>query len=279
MPHQDLVHYTIGFAVRTKDDKGNLVLEPAGSGVLVILVQSYGIVTAGHVISKLIETQGRARFAAADNAMQVVFLIRFQELASIATLKPMPLDLRNDMVVSSYADNEGPPDLAFLFLDEEQKGWMLAKGAFYNFKLRSAQDHEALKKLDMHIVAGFVGEKAELVSKSTTKTRSTFVMELDYGQMSDYRIDEEFDYFKFEIEHNDSVPRPKNYEGFSGAAIWATTEGAKTSEKLIVGIAFQQSTPDHDGARYLICHGMKSLMEKLPKMVKETLVRPHERST
>jgi hypothetical protein len=80
-----------------------------------------------------------------------------------------------------------------------------------------------------------------------------------------------FDLLEFGVEHNEGLPAPSSYEGMSGSALWKFRIDAKFEPTLlgIEGVAFYQSKPATDGARFLVCHGPNGIYEELAKAVRD----------
>src|SRR5262249_25386798 len=113
--------FSVGFLRFRKDDKGNEVAIPVGTGTFAKMGRVYGIVTAGHVLEPLKEG--------------VVGLVRFPSIEP--ALQNFRLDLGHTERIMVWNGKDGDaPDLAFLKIPELDARKLEAMGAvFYNLGL------------------------------------------------------------------------------------------------------------------------------------------------
>ncbi len=239
--------YSVSFLCPGKDDEGRDGILPSGSGVFVNIGGVKGILTAAHVIRKILKHPR-------------CHLLLFNEKEAPAPKLAFNTDQRDAVTIGKIDGRDGP-DLGFLKLPHELEGWLLSKAVFYNFDVRLKRaDEPNTLPLTREIAAGVMSERTTNKSYSEEKRTDVHTLSLAYGAAYNNRkTDEEFDLFDFAIQHSDEVPPPeKSYGGLSGGAIWSAADEPGTNNLILTGIVFYEDWTE-TGAHHLICHGPGSV--------------------
>lgn len=220
-----------------------------GSGTLVQIGDSYGILTAYHVLEYL----------RGDKTIGLI-------LAN--TIKPFRhrVEVRSDTMswvkIACPGNESEGPDLAILLLSSVDVVRLKVQKTFYNLPKREWLLHTP-PALDVGIwfLCGFADE----ATSERQPERGPGRIKVFEGACGDgwveneYRVGD-FDYLDFEVAYGAINGPPQSFGGFSGGGLWQvpmmrTPNGElKAKELLLSGVAFYQNPPTGN-RRVIKCHG------------------------
>jgi hypothetical protein len=245
-----LADYSVGF-LRLEDTPHGQDALLFGSGTLVVIGNTFAILTAHHVIQTLPRT-GRLG----------IFLC--------PTFEPHSLDTQGltYLEIARGSDDSVGPDLGAVFLAPSIAGTIAAKKTFYNLELRREHLlHNAPDSRDgIWFVHGFVDENT--VEQPDTVSGYGFVKFFysfgGIGRPKSLVQIGDHDYFTFPLDPGAPPPVPKRFGGMSGGGVWqvplARDKSGELAYKtpLLSGVAFYQHAVTDAGSA-LRCHGRASL--------------------
>ncbi len=119
---QSVCDYTVGLLRFKRGDKAEIAV-PAGTGIFAMLGRVFGILTAGHVVKPMKESE-------------VVGLVRFPTVVPALQNRRLDLNLTQRIVIWNEKECDAP-DIAFLKIAELTGRDLQAAGAvFYNLGLQ-----------------------------------------------------------------------------------------------------------------------------------------------
>jgi hypothetical protein len=257
-----IIDYLIGIVRITETQhKEDAVL--IGSGTLVDINGTLGILTAHHVIDAL-PSHGNLGFIVSEQLHRP--LIEAQALVHIRIAKGSNLSIG--------------PDLGFIKLPHTIIGLLKARRSFYNLsKNRERILHEPpANNLGLWCLSGIPDEKTLTEGPSREfETVKGFLEFCAFGLgISNYHILGGFDYFDFDVFYNERPQSPISFGGMSGGGLWqvliAQDEKGRVilKESILSGVAFYQS-PLVDSKRVIKCHGRESIYNQAYNTVEREL--------
>jgi len=221
-----------------------------GSGTLVDISNTLGVLTANHVIEAL-PNDGEIGFVISKQLHK--FTLNARHLTKLTIAK-------------GTTPSEGP-DIGFIALPRETIGQMKALKSFYNLALRRERLAQAVLEIDRGVwcICGFPDvETRDLGRLRGFDSVRAFFCLCGYGGVRNSRQIGGFDYFDFDVSYNDQIQPPSSFGGVSGGGLWQVIIGQnehgeiEPKETLLSGVAFYQSAI-RDNVRTLICHGRNSV--------------------
>lgn len=119
----ELSYFTVGFAKFTRHS-GKDDAQSAGSGTLVSLGQSFGILTAAHVLKNLPD-EGQ------------VGLVRYSSRPEFAEQMKLEMSYSEKLIIAADVFGPDGPDIGFLKLPQQSIGTLQARNVFFNLGIRS----------------------------------------------------------------------------------------------------------------------------------------------
>lgn len=245
---RDILNYTIGLVNVTENDG----IEDAaiiGSGTLVNVNDTYGILTANHVIDAF-SSDGEIGFVISEKLHKFSLKVQSFSFLTIAKAK---------------IESEGP-DIGFIRIPDAILGQIKAFKSFYNLsKRKTIVENPPDTDLGVWCVCGFpeVLTRHEGPDRGFEKIKG-FVGFCGFGGVLEQYTNGEFDYYNFEVLYNENTNSPINFGGVSGGGLWQVIIAQNESKDLLVkeiilsGIPFYQ-TERTDDKRKVKCHGRKSI--------------------
>jgi len=235
-----------------------------GTGTLVTVNRSHCILTAGHVVAQLGDSD---------------YLGLVSSFAGRYGRQVFEKSILQIHAVGPGQDESKGPDIAVVVLPQAQIGSLLAEKSFFSIDNRRARFAEAFleKNRGFWFMVGVVGESEEQLDPipGSVQTKAwwglcgRFSMPREYEELG-------FDYLDVQVDYRTAArDLPSSFGGFSGAGVWQVPlrknrEGDIEAEEFVLsGVAFYQ-TPLADGARHLKCHGRRAVYEKIPELVQRT---------
>lgn len=254
---EDILNFLIGF-VRLRDTATGQDAELAGSGTLIQLDDTYGILTAHHVMECLPRT----------GEIGLVPATSFDTKVSRPTIKGEVV--RWVEIARGHLDSEGP-DLGLLILPLADVGWLKALKSFYNLSFRREKLLSDPPNCNEGIwfLCGFAGELTSEKSPEAGFARvKGFRGMCGAGRVERQYRTGDFDYFDFEARYGGISEPPGSFGGFSGGGLWqvplvrGTNGKLQAKERILSGVAFYQA--DRIGDRRVIkCHGHRSVYDRV----------------
>jgi hypothetical protein len=228
----------------------------AGSGTFVCCNDAFGILTAHHVVEK-----NNFDFRAGSGDRLGLAIDRKEHAFSLS----MDYLTRIDIGVPIKED-EGP-DMTFIQIPTgPELGMIKAKKSFWNLR----HDRENRMKVCMSTSGAWClsYHADERTEKEQIDTGIILTLPASVGwggQRRTYEI-HGFDYFEMGLDPPDAIKGvPDSFGGASGGGVWkvplsGNRDQIKTGKPLLAGVIFYQTIE-----RTIICHGPKSIYERLYK--------------
>jgi hypothetical protein len=255
-----LSDYSIGFVLleATNDwPDGSL----GGSGTLVRIDESEGILTACHVIERLKK----------NKHVGLVLPTAGKELHHIS----FESSLISQLSFCPCGEPVNGPDLGVLVPPPDVLGTLRARKSFYNMSKRQQRILETPEPLQdgLWVLSGFAGEwTGDGVPEQGFK-RVKYFRGMHAGIKLTRESDEgNFDYLFLEALYNESYEGPDKFGGFSGGGAWqllVKPDGGRLRvvNTLLSGVAFYESERRNHAngqvTRDIKCHGRRSLYNAL----------------
>lgn len=256
---------SIGFAkIYVKDNVE--CADPLGSGMLIAHRGLKGILTAAHVVEKVLKEAevGLVTFPMAGTKYQ--------------RLKLGTRGLKTECIGKPPFGESGP-DIGFIGLPSDIIGQLEVSCVFLNTENHGYPSEPIIRPSRYFCaVVGILGERAIKPRPNGTESlrHVKFEASIEPGNIGKEIETKELDYYDFEPGGLDpTYSFPASYGGVSGGGLLKAYPKANNGvlisiERIdIFGIAFHQSPPSDGGKRTLRCHGPKSiraLLEKLPSL-------------
>lgn len=249
-----MANFSIGLLRIIDDD-----IAPLGSGTLVRVGKTCGIVTAAHVWD-MVEREKRIGFY--QNPL------RRSEIQSAAeyTTNLATINIGQETYL------EVGPDIAFVRLPDTKASTLEMHGAFLNADRHHEVIIERRETDDFHLDA-IVGMVEEWDKTVTMRDRAK-VIRLDaltnVGRATKLPDGQQgFDRLLFEPIPEDGFVLPSSYGGVSGGGLFRVyVDGDSVSRVTLFGVAFWE-TKVGGKAEKIICHGPGSIYSRLVPMVKQ----------
>jgi len=237
---ESLLPYSVSFAV----DK-----RPSGSGTLVTIGQKYGVLTAAHVVTDILQPEARE--------VTIIFMNQSHRFRVG----------KDFLVPRSIGPVDEGPDLAFVeILDATKLGTLKGKKSFIPLSPHYSGAYDFLEP-KISTVCCLFGTPAEFdiveennaaapwfITRTFFAARAQVVSSFSRG---------EFDYMKMGvIAGSDGFPR--RYAGMSGGGVWhiplfkSETGEYSYQHPELIGVAFWESDFTERGCT-ITCHGPQSL--------------------
>ncbi|MFH1674854.1 MAG: hypothetical protein ABIF87_15740 [Pseudomonadota bacterium] len=263
---KQISHYAVGIVkIHKRLSSEDAIL--AGSGTLVEIDGTLGILTAHHVIKEL-PSHGE------------IGLILSEQIHRY-TLQPG--SVKKIKIASGPKASEGP-DLAFLIFQPtdlrqiKALGQIKAKKSFYNLLLRRDRiiNNPPENDMGIWILCGFPDERTiREASDRGFDTIMAFHGLCDAGWVEKEYISESYDYLEFDVRYDkNGLQRPRSFKGVSGGGLWQvllmrSSDGIiKPQEIILSGVAFYQS-PVINNILSIKCHGRQSIYRILYDVIKD----------
>ena len=257
---KQICHYTVGIVKiqKTLSSEDTIL---TGSGTLVEIDGTFGILTAHHVIKEL-PSHGE------------IGLILSEQLHRY-TLQPE--SVKKIKIARGPKASEGP-DLALLIFQPTDLGQIKAIKSFHNLLLRRDRMINNPPENDMGIwfLCGFPDEGTirEALDRNFDTVMAFHGLCVAGGVEKEY-ISGSYDYLEFGIRYDKNrLQIPRCFKGVSGGGLWQvllmrTTDGIIEPKEIILsGVAFYQS-PVVNNIRSIKCHGRKSIYKISYEFIKD----------
>lgn len=248
-------HYSVGIvSLYMEGQKPRTAL--IGSGSLVHKGDSYGILTAAHVIDE----RKSPMFRRAER----IGLAFKGSSHSWHESKD-----RFSYEILAYQPDERGPDIAFIRIPGELLGQLKARKSFWNLD-KYREELSSLPPIRMGVWTLF-GCPAEGVHKTAPSAQFHDLLAIP-GLSGFAGIDEDetvdgFDYYRFVVSYAAGSNPPADFGGVSGGGLWQVpirknSDGTLTYDHPILsGVAFWQS-PVESNERFILCHGRESIYRR-----------------
>jgi hypothetical protein len=265
---RDISDFVIGFVKlrEIKSERETMSEEDAelgGSGTLVQIDETSGILTAHHVLENLPRT----------GEIGLIIPTRFSPQLHRVTLKSELL--RRVEIARGPTASEGP-DLGLLILPPTEVGPLKAMKSFYNLSLRSERmiDYPPSRDEGLWFLCGFAGELTsdEPPERGYARVKAFHGMVGVGWVKKEYRAGD-FDYIDFEAHYGGINEPPESFGGFSGGGLWQVPlirnkdRTLQAKELLLSGVAFYESGRIDDLC-LIKCHGRRSVYGQIINAIK-----------
>jgi hypothetical protein len=265
----DCTDFMVGFARRapqTRDEKGVVNAELAGSGTLVTAGGIRAILTAAHVLSILPD----------DDSIGLILPTRHSS-GQVRHLTTIDMRIAQKITIARGSDDAQGPDLGLLLLSDIDWSRFPSGKIFFNLSKRQenmmTQAHGVLR--GVWCICGMVDEWTKQPSQANPGNPGTFAGLFMPTIVTGERDDGMFDYISVQAANNSSYQGPQSFGGCSGGGLWqgivyeTGEKSLEIRETLLSGVAFYQSWREN-GRNTITCHGRKSIygpvIDKLTKL-------------
>jgi hypothetical protein len=250
--------YTTAIILVTIDSKGEQCPLLIGSGTFVSTSNVFGILTAAHVVEKLIKKREFGR-----PYLLGLTLNDYAQRYAIHSNSLEPIIIANGQI-----ESDGP-DLGFIVLPHSEKGTIEATKIFHNLDKNRVRILTAPPRFNegLWAICGVPDEKTidEHPDKRFAPFKG-FFMFIGFGGVSGTYTVGGYDYCDIKVKHNISPIIPDSFGGVSGGGLWqiplkrSSLQTIEPIEYILSGVAFYQT--DRVGLyRSIKCHGRKSIYD------------------
>lgn len=258
--------YSTALILVTIDPEGIQHPIPIGSGTFVSILNIFGILTAAHVVNKLMKEKAAGR----------PYLLGLTP-SDYAQNYAIPSDLIEPIIiVNGEIESEGP-DLGFIVLPHSERGTIEATKNIHNLDKNRERILSTPPRLSegLWAICGVPDEKTvDEHPEKRFKPFKGFFMFCGFGGIRRTYAVDEYDYYDLEVKHGLSPIIPDSFGGISGGGLWQiplirSSEGEiEPKEYILSGIVFYQT--DRKGLyRSIRCHGRNSIYDKAYSIIAE----------
>lgn len=241
-------------------------VQHAGTGTLITINGVSGIITAGHVIKEL-------------EKFEIWALSSFNSANGHSRMYHFTKKHGDHIRLGDDYENTDGPDIGFIQLPYDIASQPSNEMMFLNISSRfnEARSRSTTpKELNIHAIAGVIGESSSIVEKVDGSTQVETKMIVAPAQVINTTERVDMDYYQVRIGQFEGGERPSSYEGMSGGPLFATRENASMSERMLIGVMYRQSPMDANGDRTISCHGLKSIYENMCPIITLEFADPSE---
>lgn len=257
---QQIYDYTVAlgrYIVNGKRYHAELI----GSGTLIQIAGKYGILTAQHVIPKLIKS---GTFLISIASYRHRFEVDRNHIDVIELQKP--------------SKNAERPDLAFVLLLGHELTTIQAKKTFLSISYWKTKLTDVTESLDNSLWT-ISGHPAAYTKSEEPSARAIeakcFRNVLGYTYVRRELIEGEFDYLETGICYKPGTNLPSHFGGVSGGGLWqipitvSQNGEVYANDPILYGVAFRQMPIVNNNSK-IICHGPDSIYRVLYDLVEQT---------
>lgn len=225
-----------------------------GSGTLINIGETYGILTAQHVTALFRDFE------------EVGFIISPEVHKLVAETKCLHV-----VQIAKASEPSNGPDLSVVILPTNLLGTFKAAKSFYNISNKREEVLRASLDLDVGvwILFGFIDEQTivEGPDRGFTTIKGFRALCGATGIAKAY-VRGNYDFLEVGAQCGDGKSLPLSYGGASGGGLWRvqlmrSRDGEiQNRDPILYGLAFYQ-TEIEEGMRYIRCHGPRSIYEKV----------------
>ena len=256
----NLAHYSMGFLELFPREGVSL----RGSGTLVRVGNTYGVLTAAHVWRVIRDLPEVGIY---------LYPARKREIHSITE----DMQVVDAVVFESGLDDEFGPDIAFVRL-RDTKAAAIEKHAIFLSLEKDEQKANATAPDNSMIVDVVVGGVEELGQKINMHEDRKLVIQNSLANTGRTKVLEDgrdgFDRLEFTSEPGPEFVLPTSYGGMSGGGcfrVYFPANGGTDAEPIafhLLGVAFYETKLDGKADK-IICHGRNSIRGKLLPAIRE----------
>jgi hypothetical protein len=231
-----------------------------GSGTLIRVDQTFGILTARHVLAN---QEPPIQF---KDSLEENILLSIDQRWHRFTL---PHALLSEIIIATPDIDQKGPDLTFIKIENSHELETLKrKKGFWDLSNYYQGDYFDKSKSGLLYMAGYPAEKCDIRHNSEGDLElMSFCLGLAGFADSTYEK-ENFDYIELKCHYHENPELPKNYGGMSGCGLWhvnilhkkkSDTFTYDHNDIRLCGVAFYQE-PESDGIMKITGHGSASLL-------------------
>jgi len=258
--------YSTALILVTIDSNGIQHPLAIGTGTFVSISGTFGILTAAHVVKKLMREKSAGRpylLGLTINDYPQNYAIHSNSLEPI-------------IIATGQIESEGP-DLGFIELPHSEKGIIEATKIFHNLD----RNRERILTKPPGFGEGLwaiCGVPDEKTIDGDTENRfepfKGFFMLIGFGGIPGTYTVGEFDYCDFEVKHSVSPIIPNSFGGFSGGGLWqiplrkSSEQEIEPIEYILSGVVFYE-TGRKGLYQSVRCHARNSIYDKTYSSIAE----------
>ncbi|MEW6659941.1 MAG: hypothetical protein AB1424_14880 [Thermodesulfobacteriota bacterium] len=252
--------YSTGLIEVTTNTSGKESANLIGSGTFVSFSNTFGILTAAHVVNLLkrpfslglIISEHVHKYKIDSNYLEIIHLAKGE------------------------GESDGP-DLAFIVIPSSELGTIRAKKSFHNLDIKRDLILNNPPEFDRGIwaVCGVPNEKTiDHPPGIKFDPLKGFLMLIGFGSIRRTYTAGEYDYCDFEVNYDSSPDIPQSFGGVSGGGLWqiplrkSSEQTIEPIEYILSGVAFYQT--ERTGLnRSIKCHARNSIYDKAYSFITE----------
>ncbi len=248
-----LADYAVGF-VKIINGRTPVDAQLAGSGTLVAIDDTHGILTADHVL----------QYLPSAGEVGLILPTRFEPQVHHFSLR---MEIVERVSVARGSGEADGPDLGFLVLPPAEVGTIRASKSFYNLSRRQHKVVTSPWPNDVGIwcLCGIAHEWTTDARPERGYERiKVFRGMYGEGKVLAENSRQGFDYIDFGAKYGPGYEGPDSFQGCSGGGLWqiviakSETGEPVVTDKILSGVAFYESAVE-DGLRVIRCHGRQSI--------------------
>lgn len=255
---RSILNHLVGL-IRIRKGKTSDDIQLMGSGTLVHVDDTFGILTAHHVLEAI----------PAKGTLGIILPYHDKEhryTIDISHISKMP-------IARGKVDSDGP-DIAFMKLPQPYIGQIKAHATFYNLEHNKEEviNNPVDNDIGMWAISGYPDEcKKEIESIGCFDGVIKYEGDCLFGSIDKCYSSGEFDYIEMPADYQNDVPI--SFGGLSGGGLWHIVleqppqGNIKVKCIIFSGVAFHQSALENN-FRSLKCHGRRSVYQVACKYIK-----------
>jgi hypothetical protein len=257
---QIIESYSTGLIKVTNTPSGKEVPLLIGSGTFVLISNTYGILTAAHVIDLL---EGLYSLGLILSEYEHKYTINSEYLEVIRVAK-------------GKVDSDGP-DIDFIVLPSSELGTIKAKKSFHNLDIKRDRMLYNPPELDNGFWAFYGVPDIKTIDKPPAKGFELIKGYNTYcyfGGIKNIYMVGGFDYCNFEVRYDSISNIPDTFGGVSGGGLWqiplrkSAEQTIEPIEYILSGVVFYET--ERTGLyRSVKCHGRKSIYDMAYSFISE----------
>lgn len=258
--------YTTALILITMDSRGQRLPILIGSGTFVTISNTFGILTAAHVVEKLMK----------EKSFKRPYLLGLTP-NDYAQKYAIHSDLLEPIIIDNGQIESDGPDLGFIVLPPSEKGIIEATKIIHNLDRNRERILNTPPRFSdgLWAICGVPDEKTidEHQEKRFEPFKGFFMLAL-FGSISGAYTIGKYDYCDIRVKRDCSPIIPNSFGGISGGGLWQiplakSREGKiEPKEYILSGIVFYET--GWEGLYQSIkCHGRNSIYDKAYSSITE----------
>ena len=257
--------YSTALILQTLRSDGTEFIRMIGSGTFVSISNTFGILSAEHVVENLDKEKSLGR---------PYFL--YLTVKDYNHSYRISSDYLEPIIIANGKIDSAGPDLGFIVLPNSELETIKASKNFYNLDKNRERILTRPHKFSegLWAICGVPNEKTIDISEEKLSPHKRFLLFVGLGSINDMYTDNDYDYYDIKVKHNVSPIITQTFRGVSGGGLWQiplkkSREGKiEPEEHILSGVVFYET--ERVGLdRSIKCHGRNSIYDKAYSFITE----------